>query len=171
MHASGRTTHISCNAGIGAALMALSRHQPPSSSSSTPTPNFPSNASISALNPVPTTRLSYTHFQSTSESSSDSDSPSESPSEDPSKNSSDSSSNCSCYGTGSGRVRDLEGAWKKSGSRLEELRSIQEAEGLGFNSCVAPSCTQCPISEADQTEKETGGTEVDIQTGDTGRNI
>jgi len=72
--------------------MALSRHQPTSSSSSAPTPNFPSNTSISTPNPVPTTRLFSTHLQSTSESSSDSDSPSESPSEDPSKNSSDSSS-------------------------------------------------------------------------------
>jgi len=82
--------------------MALSQHQPGSSTSSTPTlhfplhvpaPNFPSDASISAPNPVPTTRLFSAHFQSTSESSSDSDSPSKSPSEDPSKNSSDSSSN------------------------------------------------------------------------------
>jgi len=72
--------------------MALSRHQSTSSSSSAPTPNFLSDASISAPNPVPT-RLSSTHFQSTSESSSNSDSPSGSPSEDPSKNSSDSSSN------------------------------------------------------------------------------
>jgi len=47
-----------------------------------------------------------------------------------------------CYGSGSGRVRVAEGAREKSGSGLEELRSGQEAEGLGFNSCVAPSCTQ-----------------------------
>jgi len=92
MRTSGRTTHVSHNAGIGAALMALSRHQPTSSSSSAPTPNFPSDTSFSAPNPVPTTRLFSAHLQSTSESSSDSDSPSESPSEDPSKNSSDSSS-------------------------------------------------------------------------------
>jgi len=47
-----------------------------------------------------------------------------------------------CYGTGSGQVRDPEGARKKGGSGSEELRSRREAEGLGFNSCVAPSCTQ-----------------------------
>ena len=92
MRTSGRTTRVSHNAGIGAALMALSRHQPTSSSSSASTPNFPSDTSFSAPTPVPTTRLFSAHLQSTSESSSDSDSPSESPSEDPSKNSSDSSS-------------------------------------------------------------------------------
>jgi len=47
-----------------------------------------------------------------------------------------------CYGMGLGRVRDPEGAWEKSRSGSEELRSGREAEGLGFNSCVAPSCTQ-----------------------------
>ena len=77
-----------------------------------------------------------------------------------------------CYETGSGRVRVVEGAREKSGSGSEELRSGREAEGLGFNSCVAPSCTQVSyFGKADRTEKETGGTEVDIQTGDTGGNI
>jgi len=93
MHTTGRTTCVSHNAGIGAALMALSQHQPGSSTSSASTRHFPlhvpalnflSNASISTLNPVPTTRLSSTHFQSTSKSFSDSVSPSESPSENPS---------------------------------------------------------------------------------------
>jgi hypothetical protein len=61
---------------------------------------------------------------------------------------------------------------KRIGSGSEELRSGREAEGLGFNSCVAPSCTQVSyFGKADRTEKETGGTEVDIQTGDTGGNI
>jgi len=61
---------------------------------------------------------------------------------------------------------------KQIGSRSEELRSGWEAEGLGFNLCVAPSCTQVSyFGKADQTEKETGGTKVDIQTGDTGGNI
>jgi len=63
-----------------------------------------------------------------------------------------------CYGTGSGRVRVAEGAREKSGSGSEELRSGQEAEGLGFNSCVAPSCTQVsyfgkPISQKRKREE------------------
>ena len=79
-------------------------------------------------------------------------------------------SNTLCYGLGSGRVWVAEGAREKSGS--EELRSGQEAEGLGFNLCIAPSCTQVSyFGKADRTEKETGGTEVNIQTGDTGGNI
>jgi len=73
-------------------------------------------------------------------------------------------------GFGTGRV--AEGVREKSGSGSEELRSGREAEGLGFNSCITPSCTQVSyFGKADWTEKETGGTEVDIQTGDTGGNI
>jgi len=75
---------------------------------------------------------------------------------------------------GSGRVRDPEGARKKSGSGLEaDWKSFgvdRKQKGLGFNSCVVPSCSVL-FWKANQTEKETGGTEVDIQTGDTGGNI
>jgi len=73
-------------------------------------------------------------------------------------------------GSGCGRSMGKERKWIGSGS--EELRSGREGEGLGFNSYVAPSCTQVSyFGKADRTEKETGGTEVDIQTGDTGGNI
>ena len=76
------------------------------------------------------------------------------------------------FGTGAGCGRSAGKERKRIGSGSEELRSGREAEGLGFNSCVAPSCTQVSsFGKADRTEKETGGTEVDIQTGDTGGNI
>jgi len=58
---------------------------------------------------------------------------------------------------------------------LEELQSGREAEGSRKD--LASTCVLCPRAhsvlfwKADQTEKETGGTEVDIQTGDTGGNI
>jgi len=48
----------------------------------------------------------------------------------------------------SGRVRLWREHGKKSGSRSEELWSGWEAEGLGFNLCVVPLCTQCPILES-----------------------
>ena len=69
-------------------------------------------------------------------------------------------------------VWDLEGAWEKSGSGLEELRSGREAERtwLQLVHCALVH-TGVLFQKADQTEKETGGTEVDIQTGDTGGNI
>jgi len=78
------------------------------------------------------------------------------------------------FGTGAGCGRSLGKERKQIRSRSEELRSGREAEGLGFNLCVAPSCTHWQVSyfgKANRTEKETGGTEVDIQTGDTGGNI
>jgi len=76
------------------------------------------------------------------------------------------------FGTGAGCGRSAGKERERIGSGSEELRSGREAEGLGFNSCVAPSCTQVSyFGKADRTEKETGGTEVDIQTGDTGGNI
>jgi len=69
------------------------------------------------------------------------------------------------FGTGAGCGRSAGKERKRIGSGSEELRSGREAEGLGFNSCVAPSCTQVSyFGKADRTEKETGGTEVDIQT-------
>ena len=78
------------------------------------------------------------------------------------------------------RVRDgcgirkerRKGAQKRSGSGLEELRSGQEAERtwLQLVRCALVH-TGVLFRKADQTEKETGGTEVDIQTGDTGGNI
>jgi len=46
---------------------------------------------------------------------------------------------------GSGRAgcgRSMGKERKRIGSGSEELRSGREAEGLGFNSCVVPSCTQ-----------------------------
>jgi len=46
------------------------------------------------------------------------------------------------FGTGAGSGRSTGKEQKQIRSRSEELRSGQEAEGLGFNSCVAPSCTQ-----------------------------
>jgi len=45
-------------------------------------------------------------------------------------------------GTGAGCGRSTGKERKQIGSRLEELWSGWEAEGLGFNSCIAPSCTQ-----------------------------
>jgi len=76
------------------------------------------------------------------------------------------------FGMGAGCGRSAGKERERIGSGSEELWSRREAEGLGFNSCVAPSCTQVSyFRKADRTEKETGETEVDIQTGDTGGNI
>jgi len=47
-----------------------------------------------------------------------------------------------CYGMGVGSGRSTGKERKQIRSRSEELRSGREAEGLGFNLCVAPSCTQ-----------------------------
>jgi len=42
-------------------------------------------------------------------------------------------------------VWDGSGSGRSAGKRAEADR---KQKGLGFNSCVAPSCTQCPISES-----------------------
>ena len=75
------------------------------------------------------------------------------------------------FGTGAGCGRSAGKVRKRIGSGSEELRSGREAEGLGFNSCVAPSCTQVSyFGKPSRQKTETGGTEVNIQTGDTGGN-
>ena len=51
-----------------------------------------------------------------------------------------------CYGSGSGWVRVVEGVQEKERKRIGMCRKSFGAggkqKGLGFNSCVAPSCTQ-----------------------------
>jgi len=55
------------------------------------------------------------------------------------------------YRSGLGQVRVLEGAQKKEQKQIRTCQKSFGAEGkqigLGFNSCVVPSCTQCPILE------------------------
>ena len=77
-----------------------------------------------------------------------------------------------CYGMGVGSGRSTGKEQKQIGSRSEELQSGREAEGLGFNSCVAPLCTQVSyFRKLIRQKRKQGGTEVDIHTGDTEGNI
>jgi len=77
------------------------------------------------------------------------------------------------------RDRDRCGLWKehgkKSRSGLEHVRRASEQEGsrkdLASTRVLRPCAHSVLFWKADWTEKETGGTEVDIQTGDTGGNI
>jgi len=60
-----------------------------------------------------------------------------------------------CYGSGSRRSTGKRAEADRN--TLEELQSGREAEGLGFNLCVAPLCTQCPISESRSDRKGNRG--------------
>ena len=59
------------------------------------------------------------------------------------------------------QVQVPEGAWereqKRIGMRQKSFGAGGKQKGLGFNWCVAPSCTQCPISETQSDRKETRG--------------
>ena len=64
------------------------------------------------------------------------------------------------------------------GVREKERKQIERAsERTGSRKDLVSTCALHPrahsvlFQKADQTEKETGGTEVNIQTGDTGGNI
>jgi len=74
------------------------------------------------------------------------------------------------------QVQVAEGVRKKSGSRSEHVGKSFGAggkqKGLGFNSCVAPLCTQVSyFRKPIRQKRKQGGTEVDIHTGDTEGNI
>ena len=77
------------------------------------------------------------------------------------------------------RVRDGCGLRKERGKRAEAdwewIGRASERTGSRRTWLQLVSCalvhTGVLFRKADQTEKETGGTEVDIQTGDTGGNI
>jgi len=73
---------------------------------------------------------------------------------------------------GLGRVRVVEGVWKKEwkqiGRALEQTGSRRT--WLQLVHCTLMQ-TGVLFQKADQTEKETGETEVNIQTGDTRGNI
>ena len=66
-------------------------------------------------------------------------------------------------------MQDLEGAWEKSGSGSEadqkSFGADRKQKGLGFNSCVAPLCTQCPISEHRSDRKGNRGNRSRYDTG------
>jgi len=53
------------------------------------------------------------------------------------------------------------GSRRSMGKRAEADQKSFGADGkqigLGFNSCVAPSCTQCPISESQSDRKGNKG--------------
>jgi len=72
-------------------------------------------------------------------------------------------------------VRDVEGAWEKSGSGLEADWKSFGVDGkqkdLASTRALRPHAHRCPISESRSDRKGNRGTEVDIQTGDTGGNI
>jgi len=61
----------------------------------------------------------------------------------------------------------MEGVQEKSGV-LEQTGSRKD---LASTRVLRPHAHSVLFRKTDQTEKETAGTEVDIQTGDTGRNI
>ena len=71
------------------------------------------------------------------------------------------------------------GIWKEHGKRAEadreQIGRASERTGSRRTWLQLVRCalvhTGVLFQKADQTEKETGGTEVDIQTGDTGGNI
>ena len=79
-----------------------------------------------------------------------------------------------CYGTGSGRVRVAEGAQERVGADRERIGRASERTGSRRTWLQLVRCalvhTGVLFRKADRTEKETGETEVDIQTGDTGGN-
>ena len=77
------------------------------------------------------------------------------------------------------RVWDGCGSRRSMGKRAEADRKQigRASERTGSRKDLVSTCALHPrahsvlFQKADQTEKETGGTEVDIQTGDTGGNI
>jgi len=72
-----------------------------------------------------------------------------------------------CYGTGSGSGRTTGKEQKRVGRASEQTGS---RKGLASTRALRPRAHSVLFWKTDQTEKETGGTEVDIQTGDTGGN-
>jgi len=66
-----------------------------------------------------------------------------------------------CYGSGLGRVWVPEGErekeWKQIGTHRKSFGAEQKQKGLGFNLCIAPLCTQCPISESRSDRKGNKG--------------
>jgi len=72
-------------------------------------------------------------------------------------------------------VRVAEGAWEKSGSGSgvdwKSFGADGKQKDLASTHALCPRAHSVLFWKANQTEKETGGTEVDIQTGDTGGNI
>jgi len=69
-------------------------------------------------------------------------------------------------GAGSGRSVGKE--WKQIGRALEWMGSRKD---LASTRALRPRAHSVLFRKTDQTEKETGKTKVDIQTGDTGGNI
>jgi len=72
------------------------------------------------------------------------------------------------------RVRDGCGLRKERGKRAEADQKSFRVDGkqkdLVSTCALRPRAHSVLFRKSDQTEKETGGTEVDIQTGDTGGN-
>ena len=77
------------------------------------------------------------------------------------------------------RVQDQCSSGRSTGKRgeVDQKRIRRASEQMGSRKDLASTRALCPhahsvlFRKADQTEKETGGTEVNIQTGDTGGNI
>ena len=59
---------------------------------------------------------------------------------------------------------------KRIGTRWKSFRAGGKQKDLASTCVLRPCAHSVLFQKADQTEKETGGTEVDIQTGDTGGN-
>ena len=72
-------------------------------------------------------------------------------------------------------VRDRCGIQKEHGKRAEadwkSFGADRKQKDLASTCALRPHAHSVLFQKADQTEKETGGTEGDIQTGDTGGNI
>ena len=79
-----------------------------------------------------------------------------------------------CYRSGLGQVWVLEEAREKEQKQIETRQKSfgvgGKQKGLGFNLCVAPSCIQSYFRSLIRQKRKQGGTEVDIQTGDTDGN-
>ena len=56
------------------------------------------------------------------------------------------------------------------GAQEKEQKRIGSRKDLASTHVLRPRAHSVLFQKADQTEKETGGTKVDIQTGDTGGN-
>jgi len=52
------------------------------------------------------------------------------------------------FGMGAGSGRSAGEEWKEIGTCRKSFRAGGKQIGLGFNSCIALSCTQCPILES-----------------------
>ena len=69
-------------------------------------------------------------------------------------------------------MRDPEGAREKERKRIGRAsEQMGSRKDLASTHALRPRAHSVLFWKADQTEKETGGTEVNIQTGDTGGNI